>query len=87
MLIFDKDSTSSLTINGNSNVKLGGTIYVPKRDVKMNGDGAAAGVCMMVAGETVEFLGNFNIDNICTPQNSTGNINIGGSSPGVKLVA
>jgi hypothetical protein len=86
MLIFDKNSTAGLTINGNSNVKLGGTIYVPMRDVKMNGNGSAAGACMMVAGRTVEFLGNFNIDNICTPTNSTGNINIGGGAPGVKLV-
>lgn len=87
MLIFDKNSTDALTINGNSTVKLGGTIYVPNRDVKMNGNGSSAGVCMMVAGSTVEFLGDFNIDNICTPQNATGNINIGGSTPVVKLVA
>lgn len=86
MLIFDKNSTDTLTINGDSLVKLGGTIYVPNRDVKMNGNGSSAGVCMMVAGKTVEFIGNFNIDNICTPSNAESNINIGGASPSVKLV-
>ncbi len=86
-LIFDKNSTSTLTINGNSNVKLDGTIYVPNRDVKMNGNGTAASACMMVAGSTVEFIGNFNINNICTPTNANGNISIGGTTTTVKLVA
>lgn len=87
MLIFDKNSTKSFTINGNSNVKLGGTLYTPGRDVKMNGNGAAAGVCMMVASRTLEFLGNFNLDNICVPSNASGSINIGGGAASVKLVA
>lgn len=87
MLLFDKNSTEAMTINGNSDVKLGGTLYVPKRDVKMNGNGAASGVCMMVASMTLEFLGNFNLDNICVPSNANGAINLGGGAATVKLVA
>lgn len=86
-LIFDKDSTGTLTINGDSLVRLDGTVYVPRRDVKLTGNGTAASACMMVAGSTVEFIGNFNINNICTPTNASCNIAIGGTSPEVKLVS
>jgi len=41
----------------------------------------------MVAGSTVEFIGNFNINNICTPTNANGNSSIGGTTTTVKLVA
>lgn len=87
MLLFDKNSTSEVTVNGNSNVKFGGTFYMPNRDVKMNGNGAASGVCMMIASRTITFLGNFNLDNICTPSNANSSINIGGGAASVKLVA
>jgi Flp pilus assembly protein TadG len=87
MLLFDKNSTAQVTVNGNSDVKFGGTLYMPNRDVKMNGNGAASGVCMMIASRTIDFLGNFNLNNLCTPSNATSSLNLGGSAASVKLVA
>jgi len=87
MLIFDKNSTEAFDVNGNSAIKLGGTLYIPNRDVRMNGNGAAAGVCMMIAARTITFLGNFNLDNLCVPSNANSSISIGGGAASVKLVA
>ena len=61
-------SSSSLngTINGNSNVELGGAIYMPENNLSFTG-GAEVGSdgCLLLVAQEVSFTGNADIDNDC----------------------
>jgi len=85
MLFWDKQSTSDFTMNGNSAVKLDGTFYMPYRDAKFNGNSTQSGKCIMIAAQTITFLGNDRLDNFCKP-NGAGAMVIGGGTATVKLV-
>lgn len=64
----DAGSSSSLNgiINGNSNVELGGAIYMPENNLSFTG-GAEVGSdgCLMLVAQEVSFTGNADIDNDC----------------------
>ena len=86
MLFFDKDSSSSFTLNGSSTLHLEGNFYMPRRDANFLGDSYATGNCMMVVARKIDIQGNFDITNFCTPSGTTP-LDIGGGTPTVKLVA
>jgi hypothetical protein len=87
MLIWDTNSNTAMTFNGNSNLAFNGIMYIPKRDVTFNGNSTLdAANCLMVAANTIKVTGNFSISNFC--YNSGGSaMSIGGTGATVKLVA
>ncbi|MGX7895199.1 pilus assembly protein TadG-related protein [Tsuneonella sp. HG222] len=89
MLIWDPDSTSAMTINGNAQMVLNGILYMPQRDMTFNGNGtagSASGSCMMVAADMIKLTGNFSVSNFCVTTGASA-MSIGGTSKAVKLVA
>ena len=86
MVIWDEDTTAQLKINGNSDVKFYGILYMPSREVWFNGTATATGECMMIVASQVTFTGTVDLNNFCTQGGAT-NLNVGGSETTVKLVA
>jgi Flp pilus assembly protein TadG len=86
MVIFDKDTTDQLKINGNSDVHFYGILYMPSREVWLNGTAVASGECMMVVASQITFTGTVDLDNFCLPAGAD-TPNVGGSDANVKLVA
>jgi Flp pilus assembly protein TadG len=86
MLIWDPDSTSAFTMNGNSTLHLSGIMYMPNREATFNGNSTASGNCMMVAAKTLKIEGNFSLNNFCVTTGGSA-MSIGGTAAEVKLVA
>lgn len=78
MLFHDAYSTTQLKINGNADVVLDGTLYMPNREIWFNGNSDVSGKCMMIAARKITFTGNNDLSSYCIPENATGAINIGG---------
>nr|WP_164157695.1 TadE/TadG family type IV pilus assembly protein [Sandarakinorhabdus rubra] len=57
--------TDSVIINGNSNSRLRGAIYVPKNELRMNGTSGMDIDCLQMVGYRLVFTGNSQIRNIC----------------------
>ena len=85
MLIYDPNSTSDIQINGGATMILEGTVYMPKRKAKFNGNSAVAGKCMMLAAGTIEFTGSNALSSFCVRTGSDA-MDIGGTTARVRLV-
>jgi Flp pilus assembly protein TadG len=86
-MLFIQSSNATLnngnTINGDSNSKLDGTIYMPSGQLSFSGSSADATKCLQAIGWTLNFTGNTNIQN-----NTTGcSAATTSSTKAVRLVA
>jgi Flp pilus assembly protein TadG len=86
MVIYDKDTTAQLKLNGNADVKFAGILYMPSREIWFNGTATATGDCMMIIGNKVTFTGTVDLDNFCVPSGAA-IPEVGGGQSEVKLVA
>lgn len=86
MVIYDKDSTDQIKMNGTSNVILNGIIYTPKREVWFNGTNSFSGVCSMVVANNVTITGTTDFNNFCIPAGAT-ILDAGGAEASVLLVS
>jgi Flp pilus assembly protein TadG len=85
MLFYDDKSDADIKINGNSDLAMNGTIYMPHRHITMNGNSKVTGKCLMVVSGTLTFTGNNDLTSFCVPANTTAMV-IGGSETKVRLV-
>lgn len=59
-------STSGTSkINGNAKLVLQGAIYLPRRQIEMNGGGSTGTTCLKLVARLVAFTGNSRVTNIC----------------------
>ncbi|MEY4237511.1 MAG: hypothetical protein RL339_112 [Pseudomonadota bacterium] len=86
MLFFDKDNTSDFDINGGATVDLNGVLYMPSREVKINGNMSSGTRCIMLVSDTFWITGSANLTNFCAPDGG-GGIQIGERLASVRLVA
>lgn len=86
MLFFDKDNTSDFDINGNALLDLNGVLYMPSREVKINGNMSSGSRCIMLVSDTFWITGSANLTNFCAPD-SDGGIQIGERTATVRLIA
>jgi Flp pilus assembly protein TadG len=86
MLFFDKHNTSDFDINGNAELDLNGILYMPSREVKINGNMSAGSRCIMVVSDTFWITGSANLTNFCSPDGGAG-MQIGDQTATVRLIA
>ena len=88
MLVYEdktgQTSTVSHTFNGNANIQVRGTFYLPNGALTANGNGNTAPLCFQLWAATLSISGNTTIDTTCTSSKT----NSAGSGAGtVRLVA
>lgn len=86
MLFFDKNNNTDFDINGTATLDLNGILYMPAREVKVNGNMSAGARCIMLVADTFWITGSANLTNFCSPDDS-GGILIGDRPASVRLVA
>lgn len=86
MLFFDKNNSSEFDVNGNANLDLNGILYMPQREVKINGNMSAGSRCIMVVSDTFWITGSANLTNFCSPDGGAG-MQIGDQTATVRLIA
>ncbi len=86
MLFFDKNNDSDFDINGNATLDLNGILYMPAREVKINGNMSQGNRCIMLVADTFWITGSANLTNFCSPDGGSG-IQIGERTASVRLVA
>lgn len=86
MLIFDAKNKNSFDVNGNATIDLNGVLYMPSREVKINGKMSGSNRCIMLVSDTFWVTGNANLSNFCPPDQA-GGIKIGERTATVRLVA
>lgn len=86
MLFFDKHNTSDFDINGNATLDLNGVLYMPSREVKINGNMSQGSRCIMLVSDTFWITGSANLTNFCDP-NGAGGMLIGDRTATVRLIA
>lgn len=86
MLFFDQDNETEFDINGNATVDFNGTLYMPSRSVKINGNMSGGNRCMMLVSNTFTVTGSANLSNFCPPSQD-GGMQIGERTATVRLVA
>lgn len=86
MLFFDKHNTNSVSVNGGANIDLNGILYMPSREVTINGNMSSGTRCIMLVSDTFWITGSANLTNFCAP-NSDGGMLIGDRLATVRLVA
>jgi Flp pilus assembly protein TadG len=88
MLIYEdkgsQTSTVSHVFNGNANITVRGTFYMPNGDLTVNGGSSAAPLCFQLWASTLKISGNTAITTTCT---STQTNSAGSATSGVRLVA
>ena len=57
-LLFGSSTSNAITFNGNSNLTLGGVIYVPSGTVTVSGNTSPAASCLNVVAQSVAFAGS-----------------------------
>lgn len=88
MLVYE-DKTGQTTpvdhkFNGNADVSVRGTFYLPNGDLTVNGNSSTTPLCFQLWASTLKINGNTSISTTCT--NSQTN-SAGSSAAGVRLVA
>ena len=86
MLFFDRDNDSEFDINGNARLDLDGILYMPKREVKINGNMSQGSRCIMLVADTFWITGSAHLTNFCSPTGD-GGFEIGNRPASVRLVA
>lgn len=86
MLFFDKDNTSDFDVNGNATLDLNGVLYIPSREVKINGNMSSGTRCIMLVADTFWITGSANLTNFCSPDGGGGML-IGDRTATVRLIA
>jgi Flp pilus assembly protein TadG len=86
MLFFDKENDSEFDINGTATLDLDGILYMPKREVKINGTMSQGSRCIMLVADTFWITGSANLTNFCSPTGG-GGFEIGNRPASVRLVA
>jgi Flp pilus assembly protein TadG len=86
MLFFDKENDSEFDINGTATLDLDGILYMPKREVKINGTMSQGSRCIMLVADTFWITGSANLTNFCSPTGE-GGFEIGNRPASVRLVA
>lgn len=86
MLFFDEDNETEFDVNGNATVDFNGTLYMPSRSVKINGNMSGGNRCMMLVSNTFTVTGSANLSNFCPPSQD-GGMQIGERTATVRLVA
>lgn len=86
MLFFDQDNSSDFDINGSAMMDLNGVLYMPSREVKINGNMSSGSRCIMLVSDTFWITGSANLTNFCAPD-SSGGMQIGERPATVRLVA
>lgn len=88
MLVYEDNTgvTSPVahTFNGNADVSVRGTFYLPNGDLTVNGTGNTAPLCFQLWASTLKINGTASITTTCT---STQTNSAGSSAGGVRLVA
>lgn len=67
------DDSGGAKINGDSRTKLSGAIYMPARELKMNGNSSIDFTCLKMVARRLIFSGNSAINNTCTSGAYRGN--------------
>lgn len=86
MLFFDPSNTSDFDVNGNATLDLNGVLYMPSREVKINGNMSSGTRCVMLVSDTFWITGSANLTNFCAPDGG-GGMQIGERTATVRLVA
>jgi Flp pilus assembly protein TadG len=86
MLFFDPSNTSDFDVNGNATLDLNGVLYMPSREVKINGNMSSGDRCIMIVSDTFWITGSANLTNFCAPDGG-GGMQIGERAASVRLVA
>ena len=88
MLVYEDDSQQTTPVahhlNGNANVSVRGTIYLPNGDLTVNGNSNTTPLCFQLWAATLKISGNTTISTTCT-KNQTNSA--GSTKGGVRLVA
>ena len=88
MLIYEDTAGQTSPVdhvfNGNSNITVRGTLYLPNGDLTINGSGNANPMCFQLWASTLKINGNASLTTTCT---STQTNSAGSSAGGVRLVA
>ncbi len=88
MLVYEDkgDQTTPVahTFNGNADVSVRGTFYLPNGDLTINGNSSTAPLCFQLWAAKLKISGNTTITTTCT---STQTNSAGSSAGGVRLVA
>jgi Flp pilus assembly protein TadG len=72
-------------INGNARIKIEGVLYLPNGNVTINGTSdSVADLCFQISAWTLDIKGNAYLKTLCEVDETT---EIGGSTPGVRLIA
>ncbi|QIK79526.1 hypothetical protein G7077_12020 [Sphingomonas piscis] len=58
-------ANNDITINGGANMTLKGAVYLPRANLKMDGNASMTTTCFLIAAKRVTFTGNSSIDNNC----------------------
>jgi len=88
MLVYEDDTGQSTPIehkfNGNADVSVRGTIYLPNGNLTVNGNSNTTPLCFQLWSLTLKITGNTSISTTCT---STQTNSAGSATNGVRLVA
>lgn len=88
MLVYEDSTGQSSAVdhvfNGNSNVTVRGTMYLPNGDLTINGTGNVNPMCFQLWASTLKINGTASLTTTCT---STETNSAGGAAGGVRLVA
>ena len=88
MLIFEDPQSNGNThnkINGNADLDLNGTVYLPKSHLDLAGNAGASSKCLMIASKTLKITGNTNLSTFC-PGGQVHSVTAGYIDDRVRLV-
>lgn len=86
MLFYDLNNTSDFDINGLATLDLKGVLYMPSREVKINGNMSQGSRCIMLVADTFWITGSANLTNFCSPSGGGGML-IGDHTATIRLIA